>query len=129
VCLGLYLFGEKYANPEEYAAFWVMIVFVIIYGTYEITFSIYNLLAKAFNEDWVKATEKEVEMKQVGAGDGGTSSGPPKKAPSPVSCNWFAILDYSIIKVLSFKLLCMCECIIVVLLVTLKYEMVLLIGS
>ena len=85
MCIGLYLFGEKYANPEEYAAFWVMIVFFIIFGIYDFTFSIYNIIAKMVNEDWVKPTEKEIEMKQVGSGDGGASSGPPKKAPSPVS--------------------------------------------
>ena len=85
MCIGLYLFGDKYANPEEFAAFWIMIAVLIIFGIYELTFYGYHLLAERINEDWVKATEKEVEMKQVGAGDGGTSAGPPKKDPSPVS--------------------------------------------
>lgn len=89
MCIGLYLFGEKYANPEEYAAFWVMIAFIIIFGGYELIFYLYNMIAKRVDEDWVKPTENEVEMKQVGAGDGGASAGPPKKDPSPVSCNYF----------------------------------------
>jgi len=85
VCIGLYLFGEKYANPEEYAAFWVMIAFMIVFAVYEISFYTYNLIAKNVNEDWVKASEQEIEMKQVGGADSGTSVGPPKKSPSPVS--------------------------------------------
>ena len=52
VCIGVYLFGEKYANPEEYAAFWVMVAFFIVFGIYDFTFSIYNTIAKMVNEDW-----------------------------------------------------------------------------
>jgi len=71
VCIGLYLFGEKYANPEEYAAFWVMLTFFIIFAIIDISFGFYQGIACKIKEDWVTPVKQNTD--------------PPKKSPSPVS--------------------------------------------
>jgi len=76
VCIGLYLFGEKYANPEEYAAFWVMLVFFIIFAIIDVSFGFYQGIACKLKEDWVTPGEKEKI--------GGKDTDPPKKSPSKV---------------------------------------------
>ena len=81
MCLGLYLLGNKYANPEEYAAFWLMLAFFIIFAIIDISFGFYQAIACKLKGDWVTYTVKETEMKPVGEGD----TDPPKKSPSPVS--------------------------------------------
>ncbi|XP_065905952.1 putative ferric-chelate reductase 1 [Dysidea avara] len=79
VCIGLYLFGNKYANPEEYATFWLMLAFFIIFAIIDVSFGFYQGIACKLKRDWVTSTVKETEMKPVGEGD----TDPPKKSPSP----------------------------------------------
>jgi len=83
ICIGLYLFGEKYANPEEYAAFWVMLSFIIIFAIVDISFGFYHAIACKLRNEWVTPIPKEVEMKQVGGSD--VDPLQTKQDPSPVS--------------------------------------------
>ena len=78
--LGLYLFGQKYANPEEYIAFVAMLAFFIAFTVIDISFTIYKIIAKT---EWVTPTEKKGEMERLQSVN--DDSNPPKKSPSPVS--------------------------------------------
>ena len=40
VCIGLYLFGEKYTSPEEYVALWVMVGFLLLFAIHDILFGL-----------------------------------------------------------------------------------------
>jgi len=77
VCIGLYLFGDKYASPEEYAAFWVMVAFFVIFAIIDISFGFYQGIACKLKEDWVKPIERQKI--------GGKDTDPPKYSPSKVS--------------------------------------------
>jgi len=91
VCIGLYLFAEKYANPEEYAAFYVMLIFFIIFATYDISFGLYKVIASKYKKQWVMPIEKKaVEMEHLQADseeedDDERTVQLTKKSPSPVS--------------------------------------------
>lgn len=84
ILLGLYLFGDKIANPEEFDAFWVMIALVVAFAVVDLSLYIFFLLSRSFCEDRTKPTEGEREMKQYGAASDDPPS-KPKKDPSPVS--------------------------------------------
>ena len=84
ILLGLYLFGDKIANPEDFDAFWVMIALVVAFATVDLSLYIFFLISRSFCEDRTKPTEGDVEMKQYGASSGDPPP-KPKKDPSPVS--------------------------------------------
>ena len=82
ILIGLYLFGDKVANPQDFDAFWVMIGVVVLFAIVDFSLYVYFLLSRYFCED--KTKPEEIEMKQHGSA-GGDSPPMPKKAPSEVS--------------------------------------------
>lgn len=88
ILLGLYLFGDKIIDPEDFDAFlpfWIMIGLVVAFAVVDLTLYIFFLLSRYSCEDNTKPTESEIEMKQYGSGGGDQPK--PKKDPSPVSCH------------------------------------------
>ena len=88
ILLGLYLFGDKIIDPEDFdpfLAFWLMIALVVAFGIVDFSLYIFFLISRYACEDRTIAMESEnIEMKQYGSA-GGHDAPKPKKDPSQVS--------------------------------------------
>lgn len=91
VMIGLYLFGDKIADPENMSAYWVMVALVSGFGLVDGAMSTYFGCSRYYcaNKTRPRGAEvPEMEMKQISSSSS-TSSPPPevssKKIPSPVS--------------------------------------------
>ena len=88
ILLGLYLFGDKIIDPEDFdpfLAFWLMIALVVAFGVVDFSLYIYGQIARFACEDRTIAMESEnIEMKQYGSA-GGHDAPKPRKDPSQVS--------------------------------------------
>lgn len=90
ILLGLYLFGDKIANPEEFDAFYVMIALVVLFAAVDFSLYLFFLLSRSFCEDRTTPTESEREMKDVATA--GDPPPKPKKDPSPVTNHLFKVM-------------------------------------
>jgi len=85
VCVGLYLYVEKYTDSEEYTVFYVMIGFFALCTIYEISFSLYKVIVNKFMKDWVTPIEQSMgELEHLQA-DSKKDKPAIRKLPSPVS--------------------------------------------
>ena len=89
ILLGLYLFGDKIIDPEDFdpfLAFWLMIALVVAFGVVDFSLYVFGLISRFACEDRTIAMESEnsIEMKQYGSA-GGHDAPKPKKDPSQVS--------------------------------------------
>lgn len=92
VLIGLFLFGDKIANPEDMSAYWVMVALVSAFGLVDGTMSLYfGLLSQKMCADKTKPREggndDVTQMKRIGSSESDDSPPPQptKKKPSQVS--------------------------------------------
>ena len=92
VLIGLYLFGDKIANPEDMNAYWVMVALVATFVIVDGSLSLYFGLSRRYCVERTEAKEDEkpeMELKEINSSSNSVNSLPPqpprKKIPSPVS--------------------------------------------
>lgn len=87
ILLGLYLFGDKIIDSENYDSFlpfWIMIALVVAFGVVDFTLYVFFLISRYACEERTKPTESDnIEMKQYGSG-----GEPPKPTKDPSEVSW-----------------------------------------
>ena len=98
VLIGLYLFGDKIANPQNISAYWVMVALVVIFGIVDGSMSTYFGFSRYYCAERTQAREEEkpeTELNEISSTDNMTSPSPQpspsKKTPSQVSATVFDI--------------------------------------
>ena len=90
VFIGLFLFGDKIANPQDMNAYWVFVALVSAFGLLDGAMSIYFGFSRYYcpekTQPKKEVDQSETEMKKIDGSLSDSSSPPPpsKKTPSPV---------------------------------------------
>ena len=93
--IGLYLFGDKIANPQDFGAYWVMVALVSATGFIDGMMHLYFGLSIYYCVEKTKpvVSQSAIKMTQIGSNDSKSQvpprkeeeAPPSKKTPSPVN--------------------------------------------
>jgi len=94
--IGLNLFGDKIADPEDMTAYWVMVALVSTFGIVDGALSCYFGFSRYYCVERTKPEvgSPEMEMKHIGSSD--SSSSPPPKPPTrkkPSQVSFFCLFS------------------------------------
>ena len=88
VFIGLFLFGDKIANPQDMNAYWVFVALVSAFWVLDVAMGIYFGYSRYYcpekTQPVKEVDQSETEMKKIGESDDSSPPPPSKKTPSPV---------------------------------------------
>lgn len=109
VLIGLFLFGDKIANPEDMSAYWVMVALVSAFGLVDGTMSFYfGLLSQKMCADKTKPREggndDVTQMKRIGSSDSDDSPPPQPTKKKPSQDHWLRWAGWVTLAVIAVSL-------------------------